>query len=162
MTKIARSGSGSISQRYGSPDPDPHQNVMDPEHWFKVIKIYRFHRIRYFSSSFWSECILLFLWWYHYIVFKRKRGTEKVTDLTILFVIEKTLSHAVCRNLEREKLRIIAKKKIKQKQSGYDTIGLKPICCLKNINLSLNKIWLFQLPTPCGKCFFVYISVCFT
>jgi hypothetical protein len=33
MTKIA--ASGSISQRHGStdPDPDPHQNVMDPEHW---------------------------------------------------------------------------------------------------------------------------------
>jgi hypothetical protein len=31
-------GSGSISQRHGSadPDPDPHQNVMDPEHWFQV------------------------------------------------------------------------------------------------------------------------------
>jgi hypothetical protein len=28
MTKIA--GSGSISQRHGSVDPDPHQNVMDP------------------------------------------------------------------------------------------------------------------------------------
>jgi hypothetical protein len=24
---------GSISQRHGSADPDPHQNVMDPEHW---------------------------------------------------------------------------------------------------------------------------------
>ncbi len=37
MTKIAGSASesGSISQRHGSadPDPDPHQNVMDPEHW---------------------------------------------------------------------------------------------------------------------------------
>jgi hypothetical protein len=34
MTKIAGSGSGSISQRHGSADrdPDPHQNVMDPEH----------------------------------------------------------------------------------------------------------------------------------
>ncbi len=33
MTKIA--GSGSISRRHVSadPDPDPHQNVMDPEHW---------------------------------------------------------------------------------------------------------------------------------
>jgi hypothetical protein len=33
MTKIA--GSGSISQRHESadPDPDPHQNVMGPEHW---------------------------------------------------------------------------------------------------------------------------------
>ncbi len=36
MTKIA--GSGSISQRHGSSDPDPdldpdpHQNVMDPDH----------------------------------------------------------------------------------------------------------------------------------
>jgi hypothetical protein len=38
MTKIAGSGSesGSISKRHGSADsdPDPHQNVMDPEHWF--------------------------------------------------------------------------------------------------------------------------------
>jgi hypothetical protein len=25
-------GSGSIIQRHGSPDPDPHQNVMDPQH----------------------------------------------------------------------------------------------------------------------------------
>jgi hypothetical protein len=33
MTKIA--GSGSISQRHGSADPDldPPQNVMDPQHW---------------------------------------------------------------------------------------------------------------------------------
>jgi hypothetical protein len=38
MTKIA--GSGSISQRHGSldPDPDPPQNVMDPQHCFKVSK----------------------------------------------------------------------------------------------------------------------------
>jgi hypothetical protein len=27
------SESGSISQRHGSADPDPHQNVMDPQHW---------------------------------------------------------------------------------------------------------------------------------
>jgi hypothetical protein len=26
------SGSRSISQRYGSGDPDPHQNVTDPQH----------------------------------------------------------------------------------------------------------------------------------
>jgi hypothetical protein len=32
MTKIA--GSGSISQRHGSADPDPPQNVMDPQHCF--------------------------------------------------------------------------------------------------------------------------------
>ncbi len=28
-------GSGSISQRYGSGDPDPHQNVTDPQHCSK-------------------------------------------------------------------------------------------------------------------------------
>ncbi len=32
--KIEGSGSGSISQRHGSADPDPHQNVMDPQHCF--------------------------------------------------------------------------------------------------------------------------------
>ncbi len=38
MTKIA-GGSGSIGQRHGSagPDPDPHQNVMDPQHWMLWI-----------------------------------------------------------------------------------------------------------------------------
>ncbi len=40
MTKIARSGSasGSISQKHGAvdPDPDPHQNVIDLEHWDKL------------------------------------------------------------------------------------------------------------------------------
>jgi hypothetical protein len=36
MMKVEGSGSGSesgsISQRHGSADPDPHQNVMDPQH----------------------------------------------------------------------------------------------------------------------------------
>ncbi len=32
--KTEGSGSGSIGQRNGSADPDPHQNVMDPQHWF--------------------------------------------------------------------------------------------------------------------------------
>ncbi len=42
MTKIAGSGSesesgpGSISQRHGSADPDPHQNVMDPQYCFHL------------------------------------------------------------------------------------------------------------------------------
>jgi hypothetical protein len=35
MTKIA--GSGSISQRHGSADPDPHQNVMDPQHRYGMV-----------------------------------------------------------------------------------------------------------------------------
>ncbi len=34
-------GSGSISHRHGSADPDqdPHQNVMDPEHWLEHIVV---------------------------------------------------------------------------------------------------------------------------
>jgi hypothetical protein len=32
------SGSESIRQRYRSVDPDPHQNVTGPQHWFKVEK----------------------------------------------------------------------------------------------------------------------------
>jgi hypothetical protein len=37
MTKIE--GFGSINQRNGSadPDPDPHQNDMDPQHWYVGI-----------------------------------------------------------------------------------------------------------------------------
>ncbi len=30
-------GSGSIGLRHGSADPDPHQNVMDPEHFFVCL-----------------------------------------------------------------------------------------------------------------------------
>ncbi len=29
-----KAGSGTVSQRYGSEDPDPYQNVTDPERWF--------------------------------------------------------------------------------------------------------------------------------
>jgi hypothetical protein len=36
MKKIAGSGSGSISQRHGSADPDPPQNVMDPQNWLSA------------------------------------------------------------------------------------------------------------------------------
>ncbi len=35
LTKLT--GSGSFSQRYGSADPDPHQNVMDPQHWLSGL-----------------------------------------------------------------------------------------------------------------------------
>jgi hypothetical protein len=31
---VAGSKSGSISQRHGSADPDPHQNVMDPQNCY--------------------------------------------------------------------------------------------------------------------------------
>jgi hypothetical protein len=39
MTKIAGSwvGSGSISQRHGSADPDPYQNFTDPQHCFQKV-----------------------------------------------------------------------------------------------------------------------------
>jgi hypothetical protein len=30
----SESESGSISQRHGSDEPDPHQNVMDPQHLY--------------------------------------------------------------------------------------------------------------------------------
>ncbi len=46
MTKIAGSRSGSISQRHGS--TDPHQNVMDPEHWSLICMTVLF----IFSSAF--------------------------------------------------------------------------------------------------------------
>ncbi len=41
MTKIA--GSGSISQRHGSADPDPHKNVMEPKHCFATRKSTKVH-----------------------------------------------------------------------------------------------------------------------
>ncbi len=34
-------GSGSINQRYGSADPDPHQNVTDPQHCFGPCRTWR-------------------------------------------------------------------------------------------------------------------------
>ncbi len=44
MTKIAVSGfnpgSGSISQRLGSPDPDPLQNFMDPQHCLSIDEFF--------------------------------------------------------------------------------------------------------------------------
>jgi hypothetical protein len=42
--KIEGSGSGSITggQRHGSADPDPHQNVMDPQHcWMQYSNFFQ-------------------------------------------------------------------------------------------------------------------------
>jgi hypothetical protein len=36
----SEAGSGSISQRYGSGDPDPQQNVTDPKHWLRPVKYF--------------------------------------------------------------------------------------------------------------------------
>jgi hypothetical protein len=51
--KIVGSGSasGSISQRHVSadPHPDPHENVMDPQHWRKVTDFLSFSVV--FSSG---------------------------------------------------------------------------------------------------------------
>jgi len=39
MTKKAGSGAGSVSQRHGSADPDPYENVTDPnnQQWFNLM-----------------------------------------------------------------------------------------------------------------------------
>ncbi len=50
MTKIAGSGSGSISQRHESEDPDPYQNVKDSQH---CLFVYR-------SVSVWSGLVCVF------------------------------------------------------------------------------------------------------
>jgi hypothetical protein len=34
LQKVISKKSGSISQRYGYPDPDPHQNFMDTQHCY--------------------------------------------------------------------------------------------------------------------------------
>jgi hypothetical protein len=44
----SESGSGSISQRHGSADPDLHQNVIDPQHCFSAVYRIRIHRIHMF------------------------------------------------------------------------------------------------------------------
>ncbi len=38
LSKILGSGVRSVSKRYGSADPDPYQNVKDPQHWNKPRK----------------------------------------------------------------------------------------------------------------------------
>jgi hypothetical protein len=45
MTKIAEA---SISQRHGSADPDPHQNVMDPEYWLRQMSD---KKVPYFQAA---------------------------------------------------------------------------------------------------------------
>ncbi len=59
MTKIA--GYGSISQRHGSadPDPDPHQNVMDPEHWLHSNKISRY--LKFLVNILKEGCFMKYL-----------------------------------------------------------------------------------------------------
>jgi hypothetical protein len=51
-----KEGVGSISQRYGSGDPDPPQNVTDPQHWLihrrvHIHKEYRYQSVPYVPAS---------------------------------------------------------------------------------------------------------------
>ncbi len=56
MMKIAGSGSEPDpdplvrAQRHGSTDPDPHQNVMDPQHWLKVVIYHSSDNITFFKA----------------------------------------------------------------------------------------------------------------
>jgi hypothetical protein len=43
-------GSGSIRQRYGCGDPDPHQNVVDPQHWLAAFRQCFHNGYRYIYS----------------------------------------------------------------------------------------------------------------
>jgi hypothetical protein len=56
---------GSISQRHGSadPDPDPHQNVMDPQHFLSHgVKLHQIFEIRipHLRSLCVSKCSKMF------------------------------------------------------------------------------------------------------
>ncbi len=56
MTKMAGTESGSISQRHGFADPDPHQNAMDPQHWKQVsVGIIANFRVELFPRSVWTS-----------------------------------------------------------------------------------------------------------
>jgi len=46
----SRIGAGSVSQRFGSEDPDPYQNVTDLEHWYAQLHIS--HKLLYNVSVF--------------------------------------------------------------------------------------------------------------
>jgi hypothetical protein len=50
----SRVGSGSISKRYGSGDPDPesHQKVTGPQHWFPELNILYYPLIKIATYSF--------------------------------------------------------------------------------------------------------------
>jgi hypothetical protein len=71
MSKIA--GSGSINQRQGSADSDPHQNAMDPDKHFTSMRIRAevFHYIKVIEILPLSICD------YNLSVFKREVETTQ-------------------------------------------------------------------------------------
>ncbi len=58
MTKIAEDGSGATSQRHGSADPDPYQNVTDPQHCgsYKSNVEPTLHCVPFLSLYFLTKC----------------------------------------------------------------------------------------------------------
>jgi hypothetical protein len=48
----SRAGSGSIAQRHGSADPDPYQNVTDPQHRYKARALSHINRFTDNCSNF--------------------------------------------------------------------------------------------------------------
>ncbi len=58
MTKIAEEGSGATSQRHGSADPDPYQNVTDPQHCgsYKSNVELTLHCVPFLSLYFLTKC----------------------------------------------------------------------------------------------------------
>jgi hypothetical protein len=61
--KSMKKGVGYISKRYGSGDPDPHQSVMDPQHWNYQCIVYEYfinvcdrHQIIYYQIWEYEIC----------------------------------------------------------------------------------------------------------
>jgi hypothetical protein len=63
--KIA--GSGPICQKYGSADPDPYQNFIDPQHWLRALKSPDPY---WFAPTEWPLLLRLFL-----LLFKKNRSS---------------------------------------------------------------------------------------
>jgi hypothetical protein len=55
-----KAGSGSFSQRHGSPDPDPHRSVMDPQHCFLSLPYSRLHLSTSLSATVLPVTLALF------------------------------------------------------------------------------------------------------
>jgi hypothetical protein len=86
MTKIARSGSrsGSISHRHGSADPN--QNVIDPQHWWKLC-FYLESKLYKYSTSVFELFFNLYSYLYLWPITLPEERTyfpflEKVTEQT--------------------------------------------------------------------------------
>ncbi len=90
LTKIA--GSGSVSQRYGSADQDPYQNVTDPQHWLKQKHIFKKQGvIRICADSSHAPVLksresCLYEWLTQYTMYNLNRCNER-NDIIINIII---------------------------------------------------------------------------